>query len=341
MRRPPVPVLLAAAVSLLVAGCSVPFAAPSSSPAARASCSAPWRPSSAPSAQLTSAEAEAVVHQWWDATDAAGQKLQTLSCGVYESLDDGPELAISSTADAIQRQIHRPFQKASNPIEQLEVVVPSQARYPQWFLAGVEDHVIDQSTGAVTQQQELDFLVFVRQSATARWRDFSETTINDASLGPFAEDQQGYVTGSPGPLAQSPSALPGEYMTFLRSAGRQNQQLFAPGDQTTGLTPDLSPQKHVYYTYSKASYPEFVLPRAGGGALVIFEVLWHSHLHAGQGNCYNDDDGKMPVYFPPGRWNKIEVDSVMLRYAVVPKGHGPVSLYGDNSLVLSQGFDAC
>lgn len=337
----PGPILIPLVAALLVTGCGIPSAAPSSSPAAAARCSAPWRPTSSPAAQLTSAEAGAIARQWWQATDAQSQRLEGVDCGLYASLDQGPELATSSTADAVQQQIHRPYERAPNPIEQLQVVVPRRASYPQWFMAGVEDHVVDQSTGKVTAQQELDYLVFVRQSAGSRWRAFSETTINDAALGPFSEDGQGYVSGGTGPLAQSPSALPGEYLTFLRSAGRQNAQLFAPGDQTTGLIPDLAPQRHVYYTYANSSYPEFVLPRAGGGALVIFEVIWRAHLHAGRGNCYNDNGGTMPVYFPPGRWNRVEVDSVMLRYALVPEGHGPVSLYGDNDLILSRGFDAC
>lgn len=339
MRRGPVLILLAAA--LLLAGCATPFGGPSSSPAAKAGCTAPWRPLSSPATQLTGAEAEAIVRQWWQATDAQSQRLQGVDCSLYQSLDQGPELATGSTAAAVQQQIHRPYERAPNRIEQLQVVVPRRTSYPQWFMAGVEDHVVDQSTGRVTVQQELDYLVFVRQSAASRWRAFSETTINDAALGPFREDGQGYVSGGTGSLAQSPSALPGEYLAFLRSAGRQNAQLFAPGDQTTGLIPDLAPQRHVYYTYAESSYPEFVLPRAGGGALVIFEVLWRAHLHAGRGNCYNDSGGGMPVYFPSGRWSRVEVDSVMLRYALVPEGHGPVSLYGDNDLILSQGFDAC
>jgi hypothetical protein len=296
-----------------------------------------------PATQATPPQAESIVRQYWQGSEADGQKPAQLDCTSSGELDEGPQEAMSVADTQIAAQLKRPSHDRPNPIQALNVYVPRLDQYPLWFAATVKKYGRDDNTGKLTSEVVYQLLVFTRMSARARWKLYVGTNVPGGNP-KVAKDAAGYAAGRSGPLAEDPAALPQRYVSYMQSVGQQHADMFAPGAVTDGALKDVTPTSHLTHTFQTLDGNlSFTLPMQDGGALTIFTALWKAHLDAGAGGCYIQDASrtKRSVIFAPGSWQKEEIDSIMMRVALIPRGRGKVDLLGDNGLILSKGVKQC
>jgi hypothetical protein len=347
MRMRAIDIVLAAGTVLLVAACSLPGQGKSTPPGSTASskvCSvSPPSPGSGPATQVEPSVAEQIVRQYWDASDRQNQRPARLDCRAAQQADEGPALAMSVTSTQVDQQLGRSDQDKPNPIQSLNLYVPRLQSYPLWFATIVKKFDVDQNTGKVSSKVAYRLMVFTRMAAGARWKEYLETDVPGGNPG-VAMDAQGYVPSPTGSPAFDPAALPQAYVDYLTSRGKQHGDLFEPGSvDTDGAIAQTKPENGLTHTFARYDGLVFPLALQDGGVMVVFDDLWQAHAAANGSTCYVQDDkrSKLPVFYPPGRWHQVEIDSIMVWIAFVPNRTGQVLLAGDNGLVLSRGSNPC
>jgi hypothetical protein len=317
--------LACVAVAVVLSACS---SAPAS-PAPAGPTAAPVRPPP----QLQPEQARSIAVEAWQVAQVWAQVPATAT--VIRQLDDGPARAAGVATVPIRGQLGQRQDRAA-PLSGVTVYVPRLDAYPLWFAALFDTTSVDAATDRVGSDAARYLDVFVRDGPGERWRLYMDANVTGVELPQPALDPAGYVAGDPGQLAARLDDLPGYYVDYLRSAGRTNAKLFAPGDLTSQAAWDVAHTSGTAYSFATDRYLRFQIPLRQGGAIGIFSVSRRFALTASPSGCLAQDRRRtrQPVWVPPGRWRSVTVDVTAVRVAVIPLAASPsaIALYGDDLL---------
>ncbi len=275
-RRPGRAQALALAAALAAA---LPLAACTPAPASSGSGSAAAARRSA-SPDITVAQAHQVFDRY-----AAARAAGTAKPGsrvTWLSLETGPQRAYDSAS-------LRSVITSASGYHAPTFYLPERSGYPRFFVAGTATAPVA-ADGAETRPSGPGLMLFEQSSAGARWLLASTSRLAAGEALPkLAADNAGYVPTVP--LADAALLAPPEDAGALQAAvvddgpASAAARVVAPGPLTTGLFQGAlsrangmtAPRGDIYqWELDGASYPQFALRTADGGALVFYAMTLNS-----------------------------------------------------------------